>query len=80
MKHLCYEDGLREAAQSGEEKAPGRPDSSLPAPNGSYERAGGGLFTKACSDRTRGNSFKMKVGTFASDIKRTFFAVRLVRH
>lgn len=40
--------------QLGEEKAPGRRVSSLPVPEGSYKRAGEGLATRACSDRTRG--------------------------
>ena len=43
--------------QPREEKAPGRPLSSLPVPEGTYKKAGEGLFTRACGDRTRGNSF-----------------------
>jgi len=31
--------------------------SSLPAPEGVCRKAGEGLFTRACSDRTRGNGF-----------------------
>jgi len=27
---------------------------------GAYKKAGEGLFTRACSDRTRGNGFKQK--------------------
>uniref|UniRef100_A0A8C3KPE2 Lactamase beta n=1 Tax=Calidris pygmaea TaxID=425635 RepID=A0A8C3KPE2_9CHAR len=40
--------------QPEEEEAPGRPNSSLPDLKGAYRKAGESLFTKACSDRTRG--------------------------
>ena len=36
---------------------------------GAYRKAGNGLFIRACSDRTRGNSFKLE-----------FFTVRVVRY
>jgi len=45
-----------------------------------YKKAGEGLFTRACSDRTRGNSFQRKEGRFRSDIRKKFFTVRVMRH
>jgi len=48
------------AVQPEEEKAPGRPCSSLPIPEGTYNKAGEGLLIGACSDRTRGDGFKLK--------------------
>jgi len=48
-------------------------------PGGACERAGEGLLTKACSDRTRGDGFKLKEGRFRLDIRKKFFTVRVLR-
>jgi len=52
------------AVEPGEEKALGRPQSSLPVPEGACKRPGAGVFTRAWSDRTRGNGFKLKKGRY----------------
>ena len=54
----------------------GRPSCGLPVPEGAYKQAREGLFTRAWSDRTRANGFKLKEGRFRLDSRRTFFAVR----
>jgi len=41
------------------QQAPGWPYSSLPVPAGAYRRDGEGLFTRVCSDRTRGNGSEL---------------------
>jgi len=38
-------------------------------PERAYKRAGKGLFTRACGDRTRGKGFKLKEVQFSLDIR-----------
>jgi len=44
-------------------------------PKGAYKKAGEGLFTRACRDRTRLNSFKLKEGRCRLEIRKKFFTL-----
>ena len=79
LEHLSYEDRLTELGLFSL-KALGRSNCSLPVPEGAYRKAGEGLFIRECSDRTRGNGFKLKEGRFRLDVRKKFFTVRVVRH
>ena len=67
-------------AHCREEKAAGRPYSSLPVPKGAYRKGGERLFVRECRDRTRSNGFKLEEGRFRLDIRKKFFTQRVVRH
>ncbi|GAB0197219.1 hypothetical protein GRJ2_002187200 [Grus japonensis] len=82
MEHLSCEDRLRELGLFSLEKRRlrGRSNCGLPVPEGACRKAGEGLFIRECSDRTRGNGFKLKEGRFRLDVRKKFFTVRVVRH
>jgi len=65
MQHLSYEERLRELGLFSLEK---RRVQGIPAAfqylKKAYKKVGEGLFTSACSDRTRCNGFKLKEGRF----------------
>jgi len=61
LEPLSYEKRLRAVAvQPGEEKPVGRPYCSLSVLMGAYKKDGDRLFSRSCSDRKRGNDFKLK--------------------
>jgi len=55
-------------------------ESVIPVPEGACRKDGEGLFTRVCSDRTRGNGCILKEGRFTLDIRKEFFIMRVVRH
>ncbi|KAM9636537.1 uncharacterized protein ACIBXB_014782 [Morphnus guianensis] len=69
LEHLFYEDRLRELGLFSLEKRRlrGHLTAAFQYLKGTYKKAGEGLFTRACSDRTRA-------------VRKKFFPVRVVRH
>jgi len=66
------------AIQPGNVKATEGPYSCLLVPE-CYRKAGKGLFMRACSNRMRGNGFKLKESRFRLYIRKIFFSVMSVR-
>jgi len=82
LEYLSYEDRLRELGLFSMEKRSLQGDlrAAFQYLKGAYRKDGEGLFTRVCSDRTRGKSFEPKEGRFRLDIRKKFFTMKVVKH
>jgi len=82
MEHLSCEERLRELGLLILERRMllGDVIAAFQYLKGACKKAGKGLFTRAQSDRTRGNSIRLKGDRFRLDTRKKIFTVRVVRH
>jgi len=81
LEHLSNEERVRQLVLFSPEKRRlrGHLIAAFQYLKGAYKKAGEGLFTRACSDRTGCNVLKLEKGRFRLDIRKKFFTMGVVR-
>ena len=78
MENLCYKERLRELGLFSLQKRTLRGDlfAAFQYLKRAFKKSGKRLFTRAWSDRTKGNGFELKESRFGLGIRRKFLVVR----
>jgi len=82
IEHLSCEESLRQFVLFNLEKRRlwGNFTVAFQYLKGAYKKDGDKLFSRACSDKTKDNGFKMKEGRFRLYVRMKLFTVRVVKH
>jgi len=80
LKYLSYEVRMRELGLFSLEKRTLQGDLIVTFQflTRTYKKDVENLFVRACCDRTRVNTFKLREGRFRPDIRKEFFTLRVV--
>ncbi|KAK4821346.1 hypothetical protein QYF61_018251 [Mycteria americana] len=82
IENLSYEERPRELGLFSLEKRMLQGDliAAFQYLKGAYKKDGDRVFSRACSDRTRGSGFTLKEGRLRLGIRNKFFTMRVVKH
>jgi len=82
LEHLFYEERLREMGLFilEERRLWGDLIAAFQCLKGACKKDEVRLFSRACSDQSRCNNFKLREGRFRLDIRKNSFMMRLLRH
>jgi len=82
LEHLSYQERLTQLGLFSLEKSRLRGDliAAFQYLKGACKKDGDKLFSRLCCNRTKGNGFKLKEGSFRPDIRKKFFTMRVVKH
>jgi len=80
LEHLSYKERLRRGVNLEKRRLQGDLTVAFQYLKGANKKDGDKLFSKACSNRTRGNGFKLREGRFNLDIRKKFLTLAQIAH